>query len=451
MRLLNTTTYELQESRQGTTRPPYAILSHRWYPQEITYATLNSSGLQNDDIASPQLEKIRGTCRIARAENLEWVWIDSSNINKNSSEELNRSINSMFRWYQEAAICYTYLTDVVKSGQQPYTSQQHDPEKASKQQSSVFKRHDSNETSEWFERGWTLQELLAPRQMRFYDTNWTFMGTRSQLAPEIERITGIEAKFLDGSEAFRSASIAARLSWQARRKTTEEEDMAYSLLGIFDVDLVPTYGEGRKAFFKLQQKLLQNYRDESLFAWTAPKGRLPKHDRNWGPDQWGLLAPSIICFQNCGKFVISGKSKERPAGGITPTAEGVKFPMPASELESWRTWMGMLSVFAPPFIGPFLWHGIRVYKHKHRREWSLTLNCWTENGVGQLKPLQIFLCRDSRGDEFWRRCRCEDLEMAQKIASNSRTGTGLLKSRMRYLVVSEFEHHNITSNQTGFN
>jgi hypothetical protein len=221
-------------------------------------------------VRNPQIDKIRNTCRVAREDKLEWVWIDSCCINKDSSEELNRSINAMFKWYQEAAVCYTFLSDVLSS---------------EKHKTTTFKRVSSEKDSEWFERGWTLQELLAPRTMKIFDANWLPMGTRAQLAPEIERVTGIEARFLDGSEKFRTASIATRLSWQARRRTTEEEEMAYSLLGVLGVSLVPLYGEGRQSFLKLQQELLKTYRDESIFAWTAPASRLPKHDRQWDQSQ----------------------------------------------------------------------------------------------------------------------------------------------------------------------
>lgn len=402
MRLLNASTYELRDFRQRASRPRYAILSHRWFTEEITFNNLNPVELRDGNVSTPQLDKIRGTCRIARGDKLEWVWIDSCCINKDSSEELNRSINSMFKWYQEAAVCYTYLPDVVTSGQS--------------------KALGAFEDSEWFERGWTLQELLAPRTMKFFDKNWLAMGTRSQLSTEIGRITGIEASFLDGSETFRTASIATRMSWQARRRTTEEEDIAYSLLGIMGVSLVPTYGDGKQAFLKLQQELLKTYRDESLFAWTAPRRGLPRHDRQWGPGEWGLLAPWVDCFQDCRDVIITGKTRDRPSGGIAPTAEGVKFPIPMSELSSNRTWKGMLSVFLPPFLGPFLWLGIHTYLHAHRREWSLTLNCWKPDHTGALKPIQVFLCRDSRGDEFWRRCRSGDLGSANRIPSSKRQG-----------------------------
>lgn len=410
MRLLNATTYTFREFRQRESRPQYAILSHRWFDEEITYATLNPSELQDGDSRSPQLDKIRNTCHVAREERLEWVWIDSCCINKDSSEELNRSINSMFKWYQEAAICYTYLSDVVALGQKMAT----------------FKRKGSEKDSEWFERGWTLQELLAPREVKFFDMNWVFMGRRADLAAKIESVTGIEACFLDGSEAFRTASIATRLSWQAARKTTEEEDMAYSLLGILGVSLVPTYGDGKQSFLKLQQELLKSHRDESIFAWTIPGQHLPKHDRHWAQGQWGLLAPWIDCFQNSRDVVITGKMQDRPAGGIEPIAGGVKFPMPMGELDH-TPWYFPFSAFLPPFLGPFIWLGVKKYRHKHRQEWSLTLNCRKKDRFGELKSVQVFLCRDSRGDEFWRRCRCGDLGLTNRRPPTQLNGKTMTK------------------------
>ncbi|KAE8441223.1 hypothetical protein EG329_005623 [Mollisiaceae sp. DMI_Dod_QoI] len=396
MRLLNATTYTFREFRQRESRPRYAILSHRWFDEEITYATLNFSELQDSDSRSPQIDKIRNTCRVAREEKLEWVWIDSCCINKDSSEELNRSINSMFKWYQEAEICYAYLSDVVSLGQEMAT----------------FKRSGSEKDSEWFERGWTLQELLAPREVKFFDMKWVFLGKRADLATKIESVTGIEARFLDGSEAFRTASIATRLSWQATRKTTEEEDMAYSLLGILGVSLVPTYGEGKQSFMKLQQELLKSYRDESIFAWTIMGQGLPRHDRPWAQDQWGLLAPWIDCFKNS-RDVFTGEMLERPAGGIERIAGGVKFPMPIGEF-NYEPWYALLSSLLPPLVGAYIWWGVKAYRHKHQQEWSLSLNCRKKDRSGEFKWIQVFLCRDSHGDEFWRRCRCGDLGLTNR-------------------------------------
>ncbi|KFY07757.1 hypothetical protein V492_06857 [Pseudogymnoascus sp. VKM F-4246] len=409
MRLLNATTYEFREFQHRPTRPKYAILSHRWFPQEITFATIEPVELQDENRITPQLSKIRNTCLRAREDKLEWVWIDSCCINKESSEEVTRSINAMFKWYQEAAVCYTYLSDVTVG------------------KTRVFKRADS-EDSEWFERGWTLQELIAPRTMKFFDANWVPIGTRAQLAAEIQHITGIEARFLDGSEQFRSASIATRLSWQSRRKTTEEEDIAYSLVGIMGVSLVPIYGEGRQAFLKLQQELLKTYRDESIFAWTAPPSRLPKHDRQWDQGEWGLLAPWIDCFQDSGDVVVianrkgfSNRMKDRPAGGIAPIAGGVKFPMPKRELRGESIVVVVLSALT--IVGIFVLLAVNSYRHSKRREWSLTLNCWKKDRFGRLRAIQVFLCRDSGGnDELFRRCRCEHLGSTESVPSSITMG-----------------------------
>ena len=267
MRLLNVQTYELKDIRQSAT---YAILSHRWYEEEITLESLNAAQLKNTRERSPQLDKIRGACARAKEDGLQWVWIDSCCINKDSSQELSRSINSMFQWYQKAAVCYTYLSDVVSStpGADVFERQE-------------TKRQPRKRYSEWFERGWTLQELLAPPKMRFFDRKWRLIGTRAELKTAISRITGIGARYLTGTEDFRNASIATRLSWQAGRRTTEVEDIAYSLVGLLGVRLIPTYGEGSQAFQRLQEEILKTQPDESIFAWTAPAGSLPRHSRPW--------------------------------------------------------------------------------------------------------------------------------------------------------------------------
>lgn len=203
------------------------------------------------------------------------------------------------------------------------------------------------------------------------------MGTRDDLATEIEKVTGIEARYLNGSEKFKTASIATRLSWQAGRTTKVEEDIAYSLLGILDVSLIPSYGDGELAFIKLQQELIKNYRDESIFAWTATEPRnLPKHSRDWGQGEWGLLAPRVDYFRHSRNVLFDdGMAQSRPSGGIAPTAEGVKFPIPMRDLKWDPPWGRPLSGFAPPILGPLLYYGFVKYRHKHRQEWSLTPNC----------------------------------------------------------------------------
>jgi hypothetical protein len=97
------------------------------------------------------------------------------------------------------------------------------------------------------------------------------------------------------------------------------------------------------------------------------------------------------------------------------------------ELNPNPTWAGLLSVILPPFLGPFIWQGIRAYRHKVCTEWSLTLNCWKKNHLGDLEPVQLFLCRDTQGDEFWRRCRCGNLGLTRQIPSSKRGGNYSIK------------------------
>ena len=403
MRLLNVETYELKNIEQSV--PAYAILSHRWYEEEITLESLNAAQLKNTQEWSPQLDKIRGACARATEAGLKWVWIDSCCINQNSAKELSQSINSMFQWYQKAAVCYTYLSDVVSSTPG----------------SNIFERHETKgqpggKHSEWFERGWTLQELLAPRKMIFFDRNWQKIGTRAELVTEISRITSIEAQYLTGGEEFRNACIATKLSWQAGRRTTEVEDIAYSLVGVLGVQLGPIYGEGRQAFQRLQEEILRTQFDESIFAWTVPAGSLPSHSRPWASDQWGLLAPSPDCFMNSRDITVNGPSKRRPPFGIATTAEGVRFPMAPKDRRMIPGWIFLVTYLAG-VLGVFPLAFYQKYRHNHRKYFPLTLNCWRKDQFGKLKAVQVFISRDTKGDQLWRRCNYAELGSANKVPS----------------------------------
>lgn len=117
--------------------------------------------------------------------------------------------------------------------------------------------------------------------MGFYDSEWTRIGTRRELAGDIAAATGVDVKYLvhglyegstDDKEPFQDACVATKMAWVARRQTSRMEDMAYCLLGIFGVNMPLLYGEGRKAFMRLQLEILKKSDDESLFAWNYPEG-----------------------------------------------------------------------------------------------------------------------------------------------------------------------------------
>jgi len=182
----------------------------------------------------------------------EWVWIDTYCIDKSSSAELSEAINSMFGWYKKSAICYAYLADVPSNG---------DPQVPQ----SAFSK------SRWFTRGWTLQELIAPNILEFFSNDWKKLGSRRSLSARISQITTIDSDVLALNLQPQRRSIAQRMSWASRRSTTRIEDIAYCLIGLFAINMPLLYGEGERAFIRLQEEILKRSNDHSLFAWTEEK------------------------------------------------------------------------------------------------------------------------------------------------------------------------------------
>ena len=115
--------------------------------------------------------------------------------------------------------------------------------------------------SRWFSRRWTLQELLAPQALQFYDQNWTIIGTQKSLADHISTAAGF-------AYPPTATSVAAKMSWAFKSETTRPENIAYCLLGLLDVNMPLLYGEGDKAFLRLQQEIIKSSNDQFIFAWT---------------------------------------------------------------------------------------------------------------------------------------------------------------------------------------
>ncbi len=235
-------------------KPPrqYAILSHVWDDNEQSFQDVRGflqvpASLDHDPLPWAS-EKIRCCCIYAASQGFRWVWIDTCCIDKTSSAELSEAINSMYRWYRDATVCYVYLADVPAS-QDPYPT------------GSRFRN------SNWFTRGWTLQELLAPVDVRFLSREWIWIGDKVIFATLLREITGIEIGVLTFQVPLSSVSVARRMLWASRRKTTRVEDEAYSLMGIFDVHMPTIYGEGRRAFQRLQEEIMRTSPDHTLFAW----------------------------------------------------------------------------------------------------------------------------------------------------------------------------------------
>jgi hypothetical protein len=277
MWLINTTTLKLEEFF-GDLIPPYAILSHAWEGDEVSFDDM--SRMPSAEVkAKKGYPKIEQTCRIALQESLGYAWVDTCCINKSSSAELTEAINSMYEWYERSAICYAFLSDLNPS----------------------VTKDEGFPACRWFTRGWTLQELIAPAQVVFYDSNWNRRGTKHSVAYLVSQITRIQSDYLWRGNTIKFASVAEKMSWASRRTTTRIEDMAYCLLGLFDISMPMLYGEGERAFLRLQEEIIKKTNDLSLFAWTAP---------SLGNHCCGVLAPRPAMFKSSGALVKGARDSE---------------------------------------------------------------------------------------------------------------------------------------------
>lgn len=277
MYLINASTLKLERFDDHTRLPAYAILSHTWSHTEVTFERAHelqdnehSEGevLKNSSSMRSDTQKIRMTCAQALDDGLKYAWVDTCCIDKRSSAELSEAINSMWKWYSQATVCYAYLDDVEAS--KPTESGELDqygiPEDLWFADIVSVEKADLAR-ARWFTRGWTLQELLAPLRMVFYGKRWAYLGTKAALKATISEITRVDQGAFRRAE-LRNFSIAQRMSWAARRETTRIEDLAYSLLGLFDVNMPLLYGEGGKAFERLQEEIMKDNSDQTLLAWA---------------------------------------------------------------------------------------------------------------------------------------------------------------------------------------
>jgi hypothetical protein len=342
MRLINVNSLKLEEFI-GNAIPQYAILSHTWGKDEVTFEDWKNIRLA---CRKSGFRKIKGACQRAKVDGIGWLWVDTNCIDKSSSAELSEAINSMFAWYRDAAVCYVYLEDVGS----PLETQDH------KARWTTGRLIELMGKSRWFTRGWTLQELLAPEECVFFNNDWSIISRKTlrRCRAALHSITGVEPQFLadkceeveadpdwrydsdksyDQREAsavgdghreqggggegdlcsveededftdydhqhvvrmkkhrIHSAGIAKRMSWMGRRVTTRVEDIAYCMLGIFDINMPLLYGEGGKAFLRLQEEIIKVSNDHTIFFWEWRDKTL----QDWP----SILAPAPIFFRNC--------------------------------------------------------------------------------------------------------------------------------------------------------
>ncbi|CEJ93232.1 hypothetical protein VHEMI08840 [[Torrubiella] hemipterigena] len=251
--------------------PKYAILSHTWDvvtklppPAAIQWAV---------DVQSKKylalLPKIIEASRLALEQGIDYLWTDWLCIDSSSSASLEKAVNGALSLLQQCALCIVHLDDLEKDS---------------------FDEEGLAQCRYWT-RSWTLQELIIPQNVQFYDASWKLCGEKhdADVSTIVSTVTGIPVPVLVEPDALWDTALAVRMSWAARRTCRREEDIAYSLLALAGVTLQVRYGEGSEAtFLRFQEEVLRNTRDTSLLAWRSSVGDLPR----------GLLARSPLEFQH---------------------------------------------------------------------------------------------------------------------------------------------------------
>lgn len=301
MRLIDAKTLCLTpyHNKDQSNKDVYAILSHTWEgDEEITFQEMIAiNGRFQGDLRSQYTykkgwAKIRAVCAQALKDNISYVWIDTCCINKADILELGEAINSMYVWYQKATVCYAYLYDLDVDS--------------------------ALATCRWFTRGWCLQELIAPPKVEFFNRHWTPVGSKTDLADSISAITHIPQEVLLGNCDILSVPVARRMSWISKRVTTREEDMAYCLLGIFGISMPMLYGEGPRAFLRLQEHILMQSPDLSIFAFEP--GRM-----GTSSPFCNLFAAEPKLFQSCGELTWADDFDIHSNPAFTLTNRGLYF------------------------------------------------------------------------------------------------------------------------------
>jgi hypothetical protein len=295
MRFVDTKLLQVREPKEsGPVK--YAILSHTWAPLgEVTYQDMTAHSASGR-IGYP---KIIQACKIARESECRYLWIDTCCIDKTSSAEVSQAINSMFQYYQNAEFCIAFISDWDTTSR------------------------DDLRKSRWFKRGWTLQELLAPQRVEFYDAKWKHRGNKTDLSEDIQAAAKIQREVLDGSISLEDVPVAVRMSWASSRETKYIEDIAYCLLGIFDINMPLLYGEGSNAFLRLQEEIIKQSTDMSIFAWRS-KDSEQKYT--------GLLATSPEQFAMMHSLVFSPDALVQ-SREYNITNRGIRFHLPLTQDE----------------------------------------------------------------------------------------------------------------------
>ncbi|KAK7455207.1 hypothetical protein VKT23_011082 [Stygiomarasmius scandens] len=242
LRFIDASTLQLVEFNRDETIPPYAILSHRWGEEVVYDEFLNP---RKDTKTKLGYQKILGACRQALQDDIRFIWVDTCCINQGDPNDIAMNITSMYAYYQNAEVCYVYLTDVVK------------------RRDLCYGRNEFGQSgSDWLKRGWTMQELVAPRTVIFFNKQWMYLGDKHELRRGISQVTSISPTILSGEQSLWDIDVLIRMSWATNRETTKPQDKAYCLQGLFSVVVEPDYDEDMSTSFNRLGEALCNAQPE---------------------------------------------------------------------------------------------------------------------------------------------------------------------------------------------
>lgn len=319
-------------------------------------------------------------------------------IDKRSSAELSEAINSMWDYYFKSAYCVAYLVDVKDRMD-----------------------HQQFQQSEWFARGWTLQELLAPKFVVFCTHQWDIIGTKdlpSDFSTIIEQATGIKQRFLLGRLRIPEACAAQKLQWASKRVTTREEDEAYCLLGLLEVNIPLLYGEGRlKAFLRLQEEFIRRSDDETIFAWT----RSVPDDAEW---KVGILAarPEWFSSDDSTERITDDHDHYRARPPYTVTNKGLQFAAEGVSLKSLSTSENGSQILVEAIKSS------NQLQSSYVEQFVLPLNCLSGSERHITTPLNkndrmVLIVLERHGKDKWRRVlpRIEDRKRYAALWANGQS------------------------------
>ncbi|KAH8881382.1 hypothetical protein GQ53DRAFT_888401 [Thozetella sp. PMI_491] len=272
MRLLHTRNWEFEEYDEFN-RPSYAVLASASDDRDNSDHSIPVRWAFDRKLQRrlPIYEKLAWACKIALDQGLTHIWVPDIRVDASPAAE--EVVNASFRWLKESDVCLVYLDDLPQGGP--------------RFEETVWKK------CRYWKRVWMLQELIAPARVEFYDAEGEHRGskTSTNLLPLLSNITGIPSRVLIDSDALRDCSLGLRISWAADLVSSRQEDVAYALVGITGVSLSVRYGEGaERAFLRLQEEILQDTRDGSIFGWCSSDGQTARGLLAKSPSEFGQFA-----------------------------------------------------------------------------------------------------------------------------------------------------------------